>query len=55
MEAIQEAKKLLEDLCELKDLEQLLRLKEIMIRGHGLLRSDMVSYRSCDILSVFSF
>ena len=31
MEAIQEAKKLLEDLCELKDLEQLLRLKEIMI------------------------
>ena len=28
MEAIQEAKKLLEDLCELKDLEQLLRLKE---------------------------
>ena len=35
MEAIQEAKKLLEDLCELKDLEQLLRLKEIMIRVTG--------------------
>lgn len=35
MEAIQEAKKLLEDLCELKDLEQLLRLKEIKIRVTG--------------------